>query len=99
MGYDRKYGRVTFERGTIGDDEPVFVVRACDAAAPAALRAYAHVAAQHGGNEEMVRRVLERAEQVARWQAEHPELVHPPDTVPGQIRDSCDVGCRGDLPR
>lgn len=30
MAIDPKYGRVTFERGTIGDDEVVFVFRGQD---------------------------------------------------------------------
>ncbi len=40
MGVSRKYGKVTFERGTIGEDEPVFVVRARDLSAPSVLRQY-----------------------------------------------------------
>lgn len=34
MAVDRKYGRVTLERGTIGEDEPVVVFRAQDKMLP-----------------------------------------------------------------
>lgn len=40
MAIDGKYGRVTTERGTIGDDEPVVVFRAQDKFLPYVLDAY-----------------------------------------------------------
>lgn len=88
MGYDRKYGQVTTERGTIGDDEPVFVIRGADKSAPNAIRAYASNAAICGADDDMIANVRERANQVAAWQAEHPDLVKVPTTVPGQIIDA-----------
>jgi hypothetical protein len=35
VAVDRKYGRVTTERGTIGEDEPVIVFRAQSSSWPA----------------------------------------------------------------
>jgi hypothetical protein len=40
MAVSRKYGKVTFERGTIEEAEPVFVVRARDLAGPSVVRQY-----------------------------------------------------------
>lgn len=40
MAIDLKYGRVTLERGTIGDDEPVVVFRAQDKLLPKLLKVY-----------------------------------------------------------
>ncbi len=88
MGYDRKYGKVTIERGTIGEDEPVFVIRAADVSAPAAIRAYAFEAQRHGADASLTTPVFERAEQVRAWQRQHPDLVRVPTTKPGQIQDA-----------
>lgn len=40
MAIDSKYGKVTLEKGTIGEDEPVFVLRAKDRLSPALLQQY-----------------------------------------------------------
>ncbi len=88
MAYDRKYGKVTIERGTIGDDEPVFLIRSRDRAAPAAIRAYAIAAERAGADEAMVAEVRAAAVVVAEWQCEHPDLVRVPTVKPGQIRDA-----------
>lgn len=71
MAFDRKYGRVTLERGTIADDEPVFVVRAQDALAPALLEHYASMCEQAGSPERHVRGVVSAAEGFRVWQRTH----------------------------
>jgi hypothetical protein len=86
MGYDRKYGRVTTERGTIGPDEPVFLIRARDVSAPDALYAYASAAESHGAGETLCTNARKRGDEIAAWQAEHPELVRVPTVKPGQIK-------------
>ncbi len=88
MGYDRKYGKVTTERGTIGEDEPVFVIRAADVSASAAIEAYAFHARRFGASTSLTDPVFERAEQVRAWQRRNPDLVRIPTTKPGQIRDA-----------
>lgn len=40
MAIDLKYGKVTLEKGTIGEDEPVFVLRAQDNLASKVLAVY-----------------------------------------------------------
>lgn len=48
MAIEQKYGRVTVERGTIGEGEPVFVIRAQDALACPAVSAYYHLCVGKG---------------------------------------------------
>lgn len=84
MGYDWKYGRVTTERGDIGEDEPVFVIRARDRAAVDAIETgYINAADAHGARDELLDVVRERVQEIRDWQAANKTKV--PDTVPGQI--------------
>ena len=48
MAIDNKYGQVTVEHGSIGEDEPVFVIRAKDEAAVDAIMDYFDTARTHG---------------------------------------------------
>ncbi len=49
MAIDNKYGKVTLEHGTIGEDEPVVVFRATDSFLPKLL-AYYHSFCLRGGS-------------------------------------------------
>lgn len=60
MAVERKYGRVTTEKGNIPDDEPVIVFRGQDRLAPAIMRIYAQLCRTHGCD-----RVAEEAEKTA----------------------------------
>lgn len=71
MAIDRKYGRVTLGRGTVADDEPVFVIRAQDQLAPALIEHYADLCRESGSPEHHVAGVLEAAAQMRGWQAGH----------------------------
>jgi hypothetical protein len=48
MAMDLKYGKVTFEKGAIGEDEPVFVLRAQDACAIHTMEWYRDLAKKAG---------------------------------------------------
>jgi hypothetical protein len=48
MAIDTKYGRVTTERGTIGEDEPVVVFRAQDELLPKVLAYYHQLCLEEG---------------------------------------------------
>lgn len=87
MGFDRKFGVVTTERGAVPRDEPVFVIRGKDAAAPLALMAYADAADRVGADPALGAGVRDHAKRIAEWQRENRELVAVPDTVPGQLRE------------
>lgn len=83
---------------SIGEDEPVFLIRGKDAAAPDAIRAYADVLLNlpwPSGDENKERRadlhllvaaITRWAAHVEAWQTHHPELVKMPDVPPGSLR-------------
>lgn len=48
MAFDSKYGVVTFERGDIKEDEPVFVLRGQDYLVPEVLEAYLNLCDLYG---------------------------------------------------
>jgi hypothetical protein len=57
--------------GEIADDEPVFVVRARDRAAPASVRAYASEAERLGASPRLVASARAHADAMEQYQAEH----------------------------
>lgn len=86
MGYDRKFGRVTTEHGDIPEDEPVFVIRGKDAAAPMAISHYADAAVMVGASDEFVDEVRRAVETVCAWQADHLDRIRAPDNTPEQLK-------------
>ena len=72
MAIDGKYGRVTLEHGTIGEDEPVVVFRAQDSLLPSLLDYYADLCAENGSPERHIRLVEGALETVRAWQASNP---------------------------
>lgn len=87
MAIDRKYGKVTAERGDVahGDgvplnesDEPCFVIRAQDVLAVAAIRDYAH-RAFHKGLADVAGGAHAAADAVADWQFANEDAVKDPD--------------------
>lgn len=81
MALDLKYGRVTTEFGTIGEDEPVVVFRAQDRLLPEVLRHY--WATAYGWKDvpehhlELIQMV---AEHIQEWQEANKELVRLPNS-------------------
>lgn len=71
MGIDGKYGRVTTERGTIGDDEPVVVFRAQDRLLPDLLKVYKIMCKLAGSPEHHLDLIHQSAETVRAWQADN----------------------------
>lgn len=71
MGIDGKYGRVTTERGTIGDDEPVVVFRAQDKMLPALMDAYRDMCADAGSPQLHLDLIEQSAANIRAWQADH----------------------------
>lgn len=71
-----RHAREDYERfqdpaGIIPEDEPVFLVRGQDLAAPATLRAWARIAADHGADQDILNRVRRHADRMEEWQAQH----------------------------
>lgn len=71
MAYDRKYGRVTLENSTIGEDEPVVVFRAQDKLLPQVLDFYATLCGAAGSPENHINMVGLARRYVAAWQEDH----------------------------
>jgi hypothetical protein len=80
MGRDRKYGVVSVSRhAAIPNDEPVFILRAKDVAAPAAIECYAEHAAKAGAKEDFIKECLAAYEDFCSWQETHTDLIKVPD--------------------
>lgn len=66
---DAKYGRVTLERGTIPDDEPVVVFRAQDKLLPKLLDIYRFLCEIAGSPERHLDLIRNSAANIRAWQA------------------------------
>lgn len=71
MGIDGKYGRVTTERGNIGDDEPVIVFRAQDRLLPKLLKVYKIMCELAGSPQRHLDLIHESAMTIKAWQVDH----------------------------
>jgi hypothetical protein len=71
MPVDLKYGRVTLERGTAGEDEPVVVFRAQDALLPTLLDLYVFLCRNAGSPERHVAGIHAAQQAVIEWQRDH----------------------------
>jgi hypothetical protein len=71
MGQDPKYGKVTLEHGSIGEDEPVVVFRAKDKLLPALLSIYLELCALAGSPSRHLALIGEAQAIVEAWQAEN----------------------------
>jgi len=82
VAIDLKYGRVTLERGTIGEDESVVVFRAQDALLPDLLTIY-HILCDKAGSPLRHLTAIRRARAaVLQWQADYPTKVPSSDGLP-----------------
>lgn len=66
MAIERKYGRVTTERGNIPAEEPVIVFRAQDKLAPVLMRMYGQLCRSHG-LDRMGEEAEKTAKELERW--------------------------------
>lgn len=62
------YDRIQDPADLVPNDEPVFLIRGQDLAAPAALRAYAIEASRVGASDELVAATLLQARKMEEWQ-------------------------------
>jgi len=68
MAIDTKYGRVTTERGTIGEDEPVVVFRAQDELLPKVLAYYHLFCVKAGSPRHHLDAIMNARGDVVAWQ-------------------------------
>lgn len=82
MGFDRKYGKVTTEFGSIKENEPVVVFRAQDAILPKLLSYYHLFCIKEGCDREHLNFILDTKEKVEAWQSHNQTKI--PDTKGNQ---------------
>ena len=68
MPIDRKYGRVTVERGDIGEDEPVVVFRAQDALLQQVIDFYRDICEESGSPQAHLDGLDGAKAEIAEWQ-------------------------------
>lgn len=66
-----KYGQVTTEKRSIGEDEPVFILRARDALAGPMLEIYRVLCTLAGSPQEHLNALQDTYDAIASWQAEN----------------------------
>lgn len=75
MGMDLKYGQVTTEQGTIGEREPVFILRAQDALSGEALKQYKELCESKGSPQQHLDGIQRARDGFLNWQAANPTKV------------------------
>ena len=81
MAIDNKYGRVTLEHSTIGEDEPVVVFRAQDALLPRLLDIYRFLCEIGGSPRNHLQQIRRTTLEVKGWQAQNRTKVPTSDSV------------------
>lgn len=77
------YDRIQDPEGKIPNDEPVFLIRGQDLAAPDTLRAYALYAHKAGASNALITATLDQANAMEKWQRERARKT--PDAPEGTV--------------
>lgn len=88
MAIDNKYGRVTLERGDIGEDEPVVVFRATDVLLPQVLGYYHLFCLKNGSPRHHLDLILDTRTNVMRWQDDNGARVPTSDRYFEEVKES-----------
>lgn len=80
MAFDTKYGKVTTEFGTIGEDEPVIVFRARDANVLDMLANYWGLCKAAGSPQHHLDLIDKTMKTIEAWQEENHDQVKVPDS-------------------
>lgn len=65
------YNRIQDPEGKIPEDEPVFLLRAQDVAAPAVVEYWCHLARRHGAESNILEAARSQVDAMLDWQREH----------------------------
>lgn len=87
MAIDNKYGRVTTEFGTIGEDEPIVIFRARDVLLPEVLAFYHHKCWQAQSPDKHLNLVRNSLDQIIDWQKANPGEVRVPTSTDYQPKE------------
>jgi hypothetical protein len=83
MAIEGKYGEITTEHGSIGADEPVFLLRAQDKLAVAAIEAYVRLCSANSCPSPHLEALDVAIGRFVEWQFNHPQRVKLPGTRRG----------------
>jgi len=81
MAIDLKYGRVTMEKGDVGEDEPVIVFRAQDSLLPKLLSHYLYLCINAGSPNHHLNAILNVRQFIMNWQKNHHTQVPRSDSL------------------
>lgn len=87
MAIDAKYGRVTLEHGSIGEDEPVVVFRATDKLLPKVLAYYNTWCLLAGSPKRHLDLIFLSLQKVLEWQKTNPTRVPNSEASAEWMRD------------
>ena len=76
------YDRIQDPAGLIPEDEPVFIIRGQDAAAPSTVEFWAAAAAGRGAKQDIVTAAYRQANLMRDWQREHASKIPDMPTEP-----------------
>lgn len=88
MAIDMKYGRVTTEFGTIGDDEPVVIFRAQDRLLPRVLEVYRILCELAGSPQHHLDILDDSVARVKTWQGKNGARTPNSDAYMARISDT-----------
>jgi hypothetical protein len=93
MPQDNKYGKVTLEKGTVGEDEPVVVFRAQDKILPVLMNFYFQKCREMGSPQHHLDLIMASTREIIAWQAEHFTKLPTSDAyAPQQPADAANPG-------
>lgn len=81
MAIDLKYGRVTMEKGDVGEDEPVIVFRSQDSLLPRLLGYYHLICVEAGSPQHHLTAISRARENIVNWQKDHYTKVPSSDSL------------------
>lgn len=80
MARDKKYGIYFIpNEHKEYEEEPIFIIRGKDKAAPAAIRAYGNAALENGSSPVILADCLTRADEIEEWQERNKDIVKAAD--------------------
>jgi len=81
MGIDAKYGKITAQFGSIGEDEPVVLFRAADKLLPKVMAYYHMLCMKEGSPRRHLDIIVRSFDLVKAWQAAHPDAIRVPSSA------------------
>jgi hypothetical protein len=88
MAIDLKYGKVTMEKGDVGEDEPVIVFRSQDILLPKLLAYYLLLCLKAGSPRHHLNAIMNAREAIMNWQKNHHTQVPRSDSLRDEVSNA-----------